>query len=379
MKMKEKKIKILHLFYIGGGISTSIRLIAENSNPKNFEHIIVNGTKDSEGQELNLKNSKVYNIKFRREISFFRDIILFYKTLKICLKENPGIIHGHSSKGGIISKFVGFFTNTPCLHTPQAYSYLSSNNKIKKHIYLQIERILKILPHKILASSKSEESRALTDLNYVKKRVFTFSNSIPEIRHINNLQLEFSLPAEFICSVGRPSYQKNIEFMIDVLHDIKKERPNIHLVIMGVGYYSPNLYSVKQKIQDLNLQENVTMLDWISRQDIFSIVKSSQLYISTARYEGLPYAVIEALALKKALVLSNVDGNRDLVDDNKNGFLVDENDLEGFRDKVLDLLENHKKRKEFELNSYNKFKASFDISKTISQLEQIYFKESSKE
>jgi len=144
---------------------------------------------------------------------------------------------------------------------------------------------------------------------------------------------------------------------------------------MGVGFYSPNLESVKNKIKKYDLEENVTLLEWLSRESIFNIVKSSQLYISTARYEGLPYAVIEALALKKALVLTNVDGNKDLVDDGQNGYLVDENNVSDFKEKVIELLQNDEKRNRFEINSYEKFSESFDITKTITQLEEIYLKE----
>jgi len=368
-----KKFKILHVFYLGGGISTSIKLITKYTNQEKFEHIVLNGT--DEQKNLGLINSTIYNLKFGREIHFFKDVVLFFKTLRICLKEKPDLIHGHSAKGGIISKLLGFFANTPCLHTPQAYSYLSTQNKIKKAFYFFIEKCLKVLPHKILASSNSEKVRAIEELNYPENRVFTFSNAISQITDLSNSKTEFFLPKKYICSVGRPSFQKNIEYMIEVLREIKKTDSEIHLVIMGVGFYSPNLESVKNKIKKYDLEENVTLLEWLSRESIFNIVKSSQLYISTARYEGLPYAVIEALALKKALVLTNVDGNKDLVDDGQNGYLVDENNVSDFKEKVIELLQNDEKRNRFEINSYEKFSESFDITKTITQLEEIYLKE----
>lgn len=362
---------------MGGGIATSLNLICQHTSKTKFQHVIINGVSKELSQIENHENITIHNLEFSRDINLIRDTLLFFKVLKLCKLENPDLIHGHSAKGGIVGKLVGFFTRTPCLHTPQAYSFLSTDNRLKRFFYLSIEKILKLLPHKILASSNSEAQRARYELKYPQNRILTFSNSIEPINILEGFNYNIKWPQEYICTVGRPSYQKNIEFMIDVLHSIKKEKPNIHLVIMGVGYYSPNLNSVKQKIHDLGLQENVTILDWISRQDIFSIVKSSQLYISTARYEGLPYAVIEALALKKALVLTNVDGNKDLVDTDKNGYLVDENDLHDFKNKVVELIKNTEKRKSFEINSYKKYLTSFDISKTISTLEEIYISESS--
>jgi glycosyltransferase involved in cell wall biosynthesis len=94
------------------------------------------------------------------------------------------------------------------------------------------------------------------------------------------------------------------------------------------------------------------------------------LYISTARYEGLPYAVIESLALSKPCVVTNCDGNRDLINDGFNGFVINE-DVIQFKEKILKLLEMKIIRahvKEFAAN----FAEKFSIKSNIKQLEAIY-------
>ena len=370
-----KHIKILHLFDIGGGVATSINLITQNTNPDIFQHVVISGIlKDNNKRKLT--NSKVYNLNLDRDINFIHDLQLIPKVLKICKKENPDLIHAHSAKGGLVGKIVAFLTSKKCLHTPQAYSFLSTDNTMKRYVYLYIEKLLKILPHKILASSDSESKRAMIELNYSKNRVITFPNCIKPIMEIKKLSIEKDWPEEYICTVGRPSYQKNIELMIDVINQLKKKLPSIHLVIMGVGYYSPNLESVNNKINRLELQSNITLLNWTSREEIFNIVSNSRLYISTARYEGLPYSVIEALALSKAVVLSDADGNRDLVEDGKNGFLIFEENTEDFKQKIMDLLNNEDKRLAFEEHSKEIFEKHFNIDKTIENLETIYTNES---
>ena len=76
---------------------------------------------------------------------------------------------------------------------------------------------------------------------------------------------------------------------------------------MGVGEYSPNKESVKDLITKYDLQENTTLIPWIDQEKIFKIITKSKMYISTSRYEGLPYSIIEALALGKACVVTNCD------------------------------------------------------------------------
>lgn len=162
--------------------------------------------------------------------------------------------------------------------------------------------------------------------------------------------------------------------MVDVLKELKKEKPKIHLVLMGVGFYSPNLVTVKKLIKKYALQNNITLLEWTRREDIFNIIKHSKLYISTARYEGLPYSIIEALALKKACVATDADGNRDLIKNNENGFVIFDENVENFKNKVVNLLQDDDLRTQFETNAFAKFNANFNIENTIRSLETIYKK-----
>lgn len=372
--MTDKKIKILHLFYILGGVGTSVELIAENTDDNQFEHIIINGS--SKNLTTSKGITKIYNLNLYREIRPLQDLKLLFKLIKICKKEKPDLIHAHSSKGGILGKIAALIIGKTCLHTPQAYSFLSTQNKFKRNLYLFIEKALKILPHKILASSKSEAHRALNEVGYPEERVLTFPNAINPIDKVPELSIKKEWPDEYLCTVSRPSYQKNLELMIDVIDQLKKEKPEIHLVLMGVGSYSPNTRAIEEKIEHLGLQQNITMLKWTSRDDIFRIINDAKLYISTARYEGLPYAVVEALALSKALVLSDADGNRDLIDDGKNGFLIFADNIEKYKQRIIDLLNYKDKRTAFEKHSKKLFNEHFNINYTIKYLETIYKNES---
>ena len=86
------------------------------------------------------------------------------------------------------------------------------------------------------------------------------------------------------------------------------------------------------------MNNNITLLDWTSRNDVLNIINKSQLYISTARYEGLPYSIIESLALAIPSVCSDCDGNRDLIIDNYNGYIVKNNNTFDFSNKVIKVL-----------------------------------------
>ena len=370
------RIKIVHILHSIGGVDTSLRVILKSIDSSKFENIVIHGTKDNSDFSDDTNNDiKEYSIPIERDIHIVKDIKSIIKAWKIVKKEQPDLIHAHSAKGGLVANIIGaFLSNTTVLHTPQAYSFLSSNSKMKRKLFVSIERFLKNKNSVLLASSNSELERGIKEVKYKKERTALFSNCIspivldPKFSDIS----DHNLPEEYICTVGRPSFQKNIEMMIEVLKKVKKTIPNIHLVIMGVGVVSPNTENVKRLIKKYKLEPNTTMIEWIQRERIFHIVSKSKLYVSTARYEGLPYAIIESLSLSKSIVATDCDGNRDLVRDNENGFLLDQDDTSLMSDKIIELVKDNKMRAQFENNSLKIFEQEFNLDKNIKILERTY-------
>ncbi|MGO4817156.1 glycosyltransferase [Flavobacterium sp. W22_SRS_FP1] len=366
------KIKIAHLLHSLGGVDVYLRLLLNNIDTDSFENIVIHGTKDTNVPFLdkNKKNVKEYKISVFREISVINDLKATYQTYQILKKEHPDLLHTHSAKGGMIGRVLGPLLGIKVIYTPHAFSYLSAQNSLKKGVFLSIEKLLVKRSILLLATSNSEKKRAIDEVGFDPKNTIVFNNCIEPISKIDTLTIPKTWPDYYICTVGRPSYQKNIEHMIRVISEVNKEL-RIHLVIMGVGPVSDQLESVQSLIQELDMTTEVTLLSWTERTDVFNIIKQSKFYISTARYEGMPYSVIESLALSKPCIVTNCDGNRDLIIDGHNGFVISE-ELMQFKDKILVLLGDDKLLESMSKNSQQTFSDNFSIKKNINQLEAIY-------
>lgn len=365
------KIKIVHILHSVGGVDVYVRIIAENINSDLFENIIIHGQGDTQSPFLN-KNKELikdFSLPIYREISIIRDLRAIYQTYKIIKKEQPNLIHAHSAKGGIIGRLIGKILNIKVLYTPHAFSYLSAEKSGKRKFYLLIEKLFAFKNSYILATSNSERVRAINEVGYPEDKVLLFNNSIKPIHEFKSSSIK--LPEAYICTVGRPSYQKNIELMIKVFKEVSNEKA-ISLVIMGVGYHSDRLKTVQNLIHELDLDDKVVLLEWTSRETIFDIVKQSKLYISTARYEGLPYSVIESLALGVPAVVSDADGNRDLIINGINGYVIENENIQEFKNKIMKLLNSADLHETFSKNSLKQFDEKYNINKTIKDLEGIY-------
>ena len=163
--------------------------------------------------------------------------------------------------------------------------------------------------------------------------------------------------------------------MVEIMYNIHQVCPELKLYLLGAGdnVYAPMREEMDKCIKEYQLEDVIILLPWLNHDEALSYLKYARLYLSTSRYEGLPIAVIEALALEKAVVASDVIGNRSCVEDGGNGYLLPLN-VDAFVDKILYLIEDKKKRREMELNSRHLFERNFVITKNIEKLEIVYKK-----
>jgi len=367
------KIKIIHILHSVGGVDISLRQILQNLNTSDFENVVIHGESDTLIPFFNNDRNAIveYKLPIQREISIQNDFNAIVKALQIVRKEKPDLIHSHSTKGGVIARIIGFFTGVKILHTPQAFSYLSSKNKIKRAIFLLIEKLLSKGNSILLGSSQSEINRATKEVGYPISKTILFNNAIEPIEKISELSIKKTWPDKYLCTVGRPCYQKNTEELIRVLYEVNKTK-DLHLVLVGVGHHADQLEIVENLILKFNLKNKITILNWTSREDVLHIISKSKLYISTSRYEGLPYAIIESLALSIPCIVSDCDGNRDLVKNNFNGFCIEKNDTKEFSQKIIELFNNENLYLEFSKNAKNTFEQHHNIYEKINYLESIY-------
>ena len=366
-------IKVVHIAKPLAGVGIYIKLLSEYLDPMKFEIYILCNKYDDNIEIYNANNTKIEfrHISINREIDFFSDYKCFREILTHLKKIKPNIIHCHSAKAGILGRIAAFYLDIPCLYTPHALSYLSAENSIKKSFFKFVEKSFKFLPSKILACSNSEYDRICNDLSFPLDKVLLWKNSIDTDNELCLPKVKLGLPTNYICTIGRPSYQKNTELLIKTIFEVKKEFDSVHLVVLGVGLFSPAIDRINNLIHEFNLSENISLVEWLPRKETLSVLKNSLFYVSASRYEGLSYAALEALLFSKPLILTNVDGNKDLVEPEINGFLVEENS-NIFASKIIKLLSDKILVSKMSKESRKKLDREFDMSKNIEKLENIY-------
>ncbi len=366
--------KIAHIARPISGVGVYVKLLVKHIDNQKFENILIY---NKQGEEVIIKDKSQneipkFQVNLRRELNLLKDIKCLFNIINLLKKNKPDIIHCHSAKAGILGRIAGAYLRIPTVYTPHAFSYLSSKKSLKRTLFLTIEKVFRFLPSRIIACSNSEYNRAVNELHFKKNKVYIWNNSIEDMIELTPSKITEKLPKKFICSIGRPSYQKNVKMLLEVILQIKNNIKDVHLVLLGIGRESAEIDKLKEYVKNNDLDKNITMISWLEREETMSIVKESYMYISSARYEGLPYAVIEALSLSKPCVVTNVDGNKDLITDNYNGYLTEQENTKNMAERILSIFNEKELTKQMSVNSRKEFLKKYNIEKNINELEKIY-------
>lgn len=365
-----KEYTVLHITQSLGGVETSIRSIVNNIDDRIFKSIILCPDPDLEVTGKSGSKVKTYYIPYCREVSILNDLKHILATIKLVKRVKPDLLHCHSAKGGFIGRLAGYLAGIPTIYTSQGFSYLCTDDPLRRALFLSLEKLARSWTTLLLACSESEVQRAILDLNIPKEKVKLWKNCIahPTL----SIQRERPFAEPYIFSVGRPSFQKNVEMLVLTVLALRESGLPIRCVLAGAGLYSP----LKEKILDLikqhELENLFILLDWIEHEETLKLLAHAECFVLASRYEGLPYSILEAMALGKPVVATNVDGTKDCVINNHTGFLVDLYDIESMKDAVARLVQCAETRTELGLNARSHFVEHYDVSKNIQALEGIY-------
>lgn len=172
-------MKIMHIGQMIGGLEVYIRNTISYTDDT-FEFVVVHGKSDNSKPIVkNGKTIKEYRINLFRSLNPLKDLTGLLQLIAIINKEKPDIIHCHSAKGGALGRVAGYLTSTRTFYTPHAFSFLSTQSKVKRSIFLCLERMVKFNSF-LLACSESEREIGIKKVGYKINKAFAWNNAVPD-------------------------------------------------------------------------------------------------------------------------------------------------------------------------------------------------------
>lgn len=321
---------------------------------------------------------RLYNANTYRSITAIKDNYIAYKNLcKILEEGNVEVIHCNTPIGGAIGRLCGKKYKIPkVIYTAHGFHFYKGAPLFNRTILKWAEHMMAHWTDVIITMNEEDYQAAqkmklkkngnvykipgvgIDTLSYQKVDV-----NKAEYRKELNLKED-----DFVCiSMGDLVKRKNYQAAIKAI--AKCNDSKIHFLICGEGLEKENLINLSKK---LNVEKQIHFLGF--RKDIKELLAISDCFLLTSYQEGLPRSTMEAMASGLPCIVSKIRGNVDLIEDNINGFLVDNDDMAGISDKICFLKDNNEIVEKMSKMNLDKIK-NYDTQIITQIIEKIYLKE----
>ncbi|MFC1667995.1 glycosyltransferase family 4 protein [Chlamydiota bacterium] len=153
-----------------------------------------------------------------------------------------------------------------------------------------------------------------------------------------NFKELYSVKGEMILAVGRQDPYKNIVSLVKAFYKLRQETyTNCSLILVGSD--DKRYTDAIELVKELEIQKNVTFTGYLSKRDLISLYKQSDLLVLPSRYEGFGLPLIEAFASGLPVIASNSSSIPEVVGDA--GLLVDPDDIDGFTNAMKKIFSDH--------------------------------------
>lgn len=322
-------------------------------------------------KELEDMGIKVYNVPITRKITAIKEMISSYKKIKEICKENKyDILHCHSPIGGVLARFAFKEFRKKggkLIYTAHGFHFFKGAPIKNWLIFYPIEKLCARYTDCLITINKEDYKIAqkfkTKKVKYIPG-IGIDTEKIKNIKRDREILNKFGIKDEVVLvSVGELSDRKNHKVILEALEKIEDD---YIYIISGQGEKKEELVNLSKK---LKIQNKVKFLGY--RQDVKEILKASDIFCFPSKQEGLPVALMEAMASGLPVVCSNIRGNSDLIEEKKGGYLLEYNNSYEFLIKIHELINNDSLRKEMGEFNLEKIK-DFDRKKVNNLMEEIY-------
>lgn len=259
-------------------------------------------------------------IPMRREPGLW-DVAACWRIRRHVRRFGPyDVIHGHSSKGGMMARLAAIGSGARVVYTPHAISTLDPTlSRLKRLVYHAGEWALALLTDVIVAVS-TQEGEHIGTLGVPGRKVTTILNAVepPEALPREAVRRELGLRDDQLAVgfVGRLSRHKAIDVMVDAFASVWRERPGLRLIVIGDGELTE---PSKARAEAAGCGPAIS---WLGAREALPYYSAFDLLAQPSRFEGLSYSLLEAAGTGVPVITTDVGGARDVIENGVNGVIV---------------------------------------------------------
>jgi glycosyltransferase involved in cell wall biosynthesis len=369
-----KVLRIISRMNIGGPAIQIAEIIKGLNNIGDFDQILVTGTCDSSELDL-LSNSRnelpvFYIERFGKEINLYNDFRTLISLIRLIRVFKPHIIHTHATKAGILGRLAALlsFHRAITIHTFHGHLLYGYPKKNIIKIYIFLERLFAMTTTHLLAVGEKVRNELLSKGIGTKEKFTVMypgvkikqlpkrENALKKLRLTNNIL--------YCAYIGRLTYVKRIDRLLDVIKEAKSRSLEIQFIIAGGGDqfdYAKN----RAIIEALPIQ----FLNW--QLEIEQVLSVADIVILTSDNEGMPLSLIQAGFAGIPAISTNVGSVGEVIMNHDTGIITDKNII-SICNSIEYLVKNKNYRLELGKRARNYTAKNFNSQRLIKDHSQLY-------
>jgi glycosyltransferase involved in cell wall biosynthesis len=321
-------------------------------------------------------------VRLTRRVTPFADLIALWKLAGVLRGEKFAIVHTHTPKAALIGQYAALLAGVRIrVHTIHGLYLPETRWGWQRALFNLLERITMRWSHLNLSQNKEDVAYAIRHRITHRDKIRFLGNGIdlsrfdPKLypasrRELIRKSLGFSPEHTVIGIVARFVAEKGYRELIEAAKRIRKAAPEARFLFIGeVDAEKPDALSPNLLLED-NLQEVVSFLG--HRDDIADLIAAMDIFVLPSYREGMPRSLMEASAMGRASVATNIRGSREVVDHQSTGLLVKARSSHALAEAILLLISNVGLRQRLGAAAREKAIADFDERRAYNSVVSAY-------
>lgn len=360
-------IKIIRAVTISSSIGF-FEPIVKDLQEKGYEIVSLS----SPGEELvRLREMgvKTIEVPMERRISLFRDLKSLIKLIGVFRKEKPYMVHSMTPKAGMLCMLAGFLTRVPRrVHTFTGLVWPTSKG-LKRRILMATDWLTCACATHVIPEGKGVMNDLQNHITKKPMKVLGYGNirgvdmeKFSRRPEVEELAKEIKKENIFtFIFVGRIVGDKGINELASAFTYLQKRYDNIRLLL--VGNFENNLDPLKpETIKIINDNPCIEVLGPKYGDDLLAYYAASDCFVFPSYREGFPNTVMEAGAMGLPSIVTDINGSREIIIQDKNGVIIPSKNTEALYQAMEEMITNTDKTKEYADNAREMIASRFERS-----------------
>ena len=387
------KIRVIHVItrFDKGGSAENTFLTVRDLDRVRYDVVLIKGTSppgnsgdlETEAVEANIAAAREQHVRLIclrhlvRDLQPFSDLAAFFSLLGIIRREKPHIVHTHTSKAGILGRWAAYFCRVPIIvHTPHGHVFWGYFNSWQTRLFILLERGTARITNAIVTLTPQEKEDHLR-FRIAPEDKFTVIHSgvdletfLTSLSQPAETRVVLGIPPEatVVGTVGRLTAVKGQEVLIRAASELIRQGEKIFLLLLGEGELRRDLEELTIR---LDIAEHVRFLGWLP--DVARIMAACDIFCLPSRNEGMGKVLVEAMAMGKPIIASDIGGIRDIVRSEENGFLVPAGDVAAWVEAIARLCRDPERRRRMG-DAGRQMASRYSSEEMIKMIDELYGK-----